>query len=264
MIGVTIKRRFSNRSAKGTYIAQSKAAGYKESMSELAVESVPSIDFTFDAGDAESTMNAASPTFLFVKRLFDIVFSLVVIVILSPLFVLLAIVIKVDDPEGSAFFRQKRIGKNGKVIRIFKFRSMYADAHDHPERYLTREQMKRWLREQKVDDDPRITKVGKLIRKTSIDEFPQFVNVLIGDMSVIGPRPVTLVETYEYGPYRDEVLSVRPGITGWWQVRSRNDATWDNGKRQKLELWYVRHMSISLDARIFLQTFRAMLGGTGR
>ena len=161
-------------------------------------------------------------------------------------------------------FRQRRIGKDGREIRIWKFRSMFSDAHDHPERYLDEAQMAQWAREQKVSGDPRITRIGRFIRKTSLDEVPQFLNVLMGDMSVIGPRPVTLEETYEFGDDRDEALSVRPGITGWWQVTDRNDATWANGRRQELELWYVRNMGLATDARVFLETFGAMFGGTGR
>lgn len=167
--------------------------------------------------------------------------------------------ISLESP-GGPMFRQRRIGKGGKEIRIFKFRSMYSDAHDHPEKYLDEEQMAQWTREQKVDDDPRVTKLGRFIRKTSLDEIPQFINVLTGDMSVIGPRPVTLAETYEFGSDRDEVLSVRPGITGWWQVTDRNDATWENGRRQELELWYVRNASLAVDLRVFAKTFGVMFG----
>lgn len=124
------------------------------------------------------------------------------------------------------------------------------------------EQLEQWEREQKVDDDPRITRVGRFLRNTSLDELPQFLNVLTGDLSVIGPRPVTIEETYEFGNARDEFLSVKPGITGWWQVTERNNATWENGDRQMLELFYVRHASLALDLRIFVRTFKAM--GRGR
>ena len=163
-------------------------------------------------------------------------------------------------------FRQRRIGKGGEEIRIWKLRSMYADAHEHPERYLDGAQMAQWKREQKVDDDPRVTRIGRIIRKTSLDEVPQFINVLTGDMSVIGPRPVTLEETYEYGDARDEVLSVRPGITGLWQSTERNGATWENGRRQAIELEYVRGRGFTMDARCFIGTFGAMFGKnmTGR
>ena len=192
-----------------------------------------------------------------VKRVFDVVFSGVACLVgLIPGAILCA-VICVDSP-GSPIFRQERVGKDGKTIRIFKFRTMVADAHEHPEKYLTPEQLEIWNREQKLDDDPRITRVGRFLRKTSLDEVPQFLNVLVGDLSVIGPRPVTREETYEFGDARDEFLSCKPGITGWWQVTERNDATWENGDRQLLELFYVRHASIPLDLRIFFRTFKAM------
>ena len=138
---------------------------------------------------------------------------------------------------------------------------MVSDAHEHPEKYMTSEQLAQWQREQKVDDDPRITRVGRFLRHTSLDELPQFINVLTGDLSVIGPRPVTLEETYEYGDARDEVLSCKPGITGWWAATDRNDSTWESGVRQARELFYVRHQSLGLDARVFVKTFKAMRKG---
>ncbi|WP_322150748.1 sugar transferase [Paratractidigestivibacter sp.] len=195
----------------------------------------------------------------FVKRTFDIVFSAGVCVVLFIPGAILAGAICIDSP-GGPMFRQVRIGKGGKEIRIWKFRSMYVDAHGHPERYLSEEQLAQWQREQKVDDDPRVTRVGRFIRKTSLDEIPQFINVLVGDMSIIGPRPVTLAETYEFGENRDEALSVRPGITGWWQVTDRNDATWENGRRQERELEYVRNRGFAMDARCFFSTFGVMFG----
>ena len=194
-----------------------------------------------------------------VKRVFDVVFSLLVLVVLCIPGVVLAIAIAVESPGGPVF-RQQRVGKNGKEIKIWKFRSMYVDAHEHPERYLNDAQMTQWKREQKVENDPRVTRIGKIIRRTSIDEFPQFVNVVKGDVSVIGPRPVTMAETYEFGEYRDEFLSVRPGITGWWQTTKRNEATWENGQRQALELEYVRHCGFAMDIACFIGTFSAMFG----
>ena len=194
------------------------------------------------------------------KRVFDIAFSTCVLVVAAVPGVVLAAVICVESP-GGPMFRQSRVGKGGKEIRIWKPRSMYSDAHEHPERYLDEVQMAQWNREQKVDDDPRVTHIGRLIRKTSLDEVPQFINVLVGDMSVIGPRPVTLEETYEFGDARDEALSVRPGITGWWAATDRNDSTWGSGQRQARELFYVRNQSFSLDARVFVKTFQAMRRG---
>ncbi|WP_455137355.1 sugar transferase [Thermophilibacter sp.] len=192
-----------------------------------------------------------------IKRAFDVVFSGVVCLVGLVPSLLLCAAIRLDSP-GPAIFRQERVGLGGKKIGIFKFRSMVADAHEHPERYMTPEQLDTWRREQKLDNDPRITRVGRFLRNSSLDEIPQFLNVLLGDLSVIGPRPVTESETYEFGESRDEFLSVKPGITGWWQVTERNDATWANGDRQLLELFYVRHASLALDARIFFRTFRAM------
>lgn len=193
----------------------------------------------------------------FVKRAFDIAFSALMIAVLVIPVAILCLVIVLDSP-GAPFFRQERIGKGGRPIHIWKLRTMVADAHENPGRYMTGEQLETWMREQKLDDDPRVTRVGRLLRRTSLDELPQFVNVLVGDLSVIGPRPVTLEETYEFGDERGELLSVRPGITGWWQATERNAATWANGRRQELELYYVRHASLALDARVFALTLRAM------
>ena len=207
-------------------------------------------------------MTAAGPRpggvgYRFIKRTFDVVFSGVVCLVgLIPSAIVCA-AIAADSP-GSPIFRQERVGQGGKIIGIYKFRTMVADAHEHPERYMTPEQLAQWEREQKVDDDPRITRIGKFLRNTSLDEIPQFLNVLLGDLSVIGPRPVTESETYEFGENRDEFLSVKPGITGWWQVTERNDATWKNGRRQELELYYVRHASLALDLRVFAKTFKAL------
>lgn len=193
----------------------------------------------------------------FVKRIFDIAFSASVCAVLALPVAVLCLFVAIDSP-GAPFFRQERIGLNGKKIRIWKIRTMVTDAHTNPQRYMTSEQLEQWEREQKVDDDPRITRIGRFLRNTSLDELPQFLNVLTGDLSVIGPRPVTIEETYEFGNARDEFLSVKPGITGWWQVTERNNATWENGDRQMLELFYVRHASFALDLRIFVRTFKAM------
>lgn len=200
------------------------------------------------------------PAYFAFKRAFDFVFSAGVCVILAIPVVAACIAIEIDSP-GKPFFRQKRVGKGGKPIYIFKLRTMVSDAHEHPEKYMTAEQLVQWQREQKVDDDPRITRVGRFLRQTSLDELPQFINVLTGDLSVIGPRPVTLEETYEYGDARDEVLACKPGITGWWAATDRNDSTWGSGQRQARELFYVRHQSFGLDARVFVKTFKAMRRG---
>ena len=198
--------------------------------------------------------------YCFFKRAFDICFSVGVCAVLAIPVAALCAAICIDSP-GKPFFRQERIGRGGKRIYIWKLRSMVPDAHSNPERYMTPEQLETWRREQKLDGDPRVTRVGRFLRRTSLDELPQFINVLTGDLSVIGPRPVTLEETYEFGGARDEFLSCKPGITGWWQVTERNAATWENGRRQLLEIFYVRHASLALDLRIFVKTFKAMRRG---
>lgn len=207
--------------------------------------------------------NASRYGYRFMKRMFDIAFSFAICVIgLLPGLILCLIICL--DSRGLPLFRQTRIGRGARPIHILKFRSMYSDAHEHPERYLNAEQMKQWIREQKVNDDPRITRVGRLLRKTSLDELPQFVNVLFGDMSVVGPRPVTYQETLEFGEHRDLVLSVRPGITGLWQVTERNNATWENGSRQHLELSYVFQCGPLLDLKIIGGTVKAVFRKTGK
>lgn len=233
---------------------EGKAAGGQPQFSYVAPESGPA-DISKKAGFG----------YLACKRAFDVAFSAGVCVILAIPVAVACAAVSLDSP-GAPFFRQKRVGKGGKPIYIFKIRSMYQDSHEHPERYLDDNQMAQWKREQKVDYDPRITRVGRVIRKTSLDELPQFLNVLAGDMSVIGPRPVTLEETFEFGADRDEVLSVRPGITGLWQSTDRNEATWENGHRQERELEYVRNQGFVMDARCFFGTFGAMFGKnkTGR
>ena len=213
---------------------------------------------------ADDTVPSPAPggtTYHAVKRAFDLCFSAAVTVVLLVPSAVICAAIVADSPGASPIFTQKRVGQNGKPLYMYKFRSMYPDAHSNPERYLSPEQMQQWLREQKVDNDPRVTHVGRFLRKTSLDELPQFLNVLKGELSVIGPRPVTEEETYEYGTARDLVLSIKPGITGWWQVCARNEATWESGDRQALEVFYARHASLPLDLRIFARTFKAMAKG---
>lgn len=208
-------------------------------------------------------MNGDKSLYVVIKRAFDIAFSACAVVVFLVPAIVLAAAISIESP-GAPIFCQRRVGRRGKEIRIFKFRSMYRDASWAPEKYLTEKQLMKWRRERKIEDDPRITPIGRFIRRASIDELPQFINVLLGDMSVVGPRPVTLPETYEYGSDRGEILAVRPGITGLWQVSARNEATWESGERQKLELDYVRNRSIGLDVRIMLGTVRAIFKETGQ
>lgn len=200
----------------------------------------------------------------FIKRLFDFLFSLIVCIVLCIPVGVLCLIISFDSP-GSPIFSQKRVGRFGKPIKILKLRTMYSDAHSNPEKYFSESQMKCWLREYKVDNDPRITKIGRFLRKTSLDELPQFFNVLKGDMSVIGCRPITEEELKKFNDAdREYFLSQKMGITGWWQVTDRNNATWEDGTRQEIELYYVQHAGLRLDIRIFFETFKAIVKKTGK
>lgn len=198
------------------------------------------------------------PTYRLAKRVFDVAFSAFAITVGVVPCLLLAAAIALDT-KGSPLYSQVRAGRNGLPFRLYKFRSMVADA-DNVEKYLTEEQLAAWKRERKVCDDPRVTRLGRFIRKTSLDELPQFINVLLGNISVIGPRPITYDELAEFGNDVELLLSVEPGITGAWQCGPRNEASFDNGRRQAIELSYVRDACVRLDATIFFSTFRAMFG----
>jgi exopolysaccharide biosynthesis polyprenyl glycosylphosphotransferase len=197
-----------------------------------------------------------------VKRLIDFVVSLLVVILALIPSAILCIVIALQS-RGAPFYSQVRIGVGGRHFKLLKFRSMVADADD-VEKYFTPEQLEEWERERKVDDDPRVTSVGRFLRKTSLNEFPQFLNVLKGDMSIVGPRPIVDEELINYGDRAEEFLSCKPGITGWWQVEARNDADYASGTRQDLEIYYVRHQSLVLDWNIFKRTFGAVFHGTGK
>jgi lipopolysaccharide/colanic/teichoic acid biosynthesis glycosyltransferase len=201
---------------------------------------------------------------LFNKRLFDMVLSLMAIVILSPLLVLIAILVKATS-KGPVLFKDVRIGKKGKTIKVYKFRSMYVDAESRLKSYLTPEQYKSWLIDRKIDNDPRITKFGNFIRKTSLDELPQLFNIFFGSMSLVGPRPITERELMKnFTPAeRSLILSVRPGLTGYWQVSGRSDADYDSGKRQALEIEYFSRRGFFFDLGILFKTIPAVLKRKG-
>lgn len=190
------------------------------------------------------------------KRLFDLFFSIFSVCILSPVFLILIIIVKLDDPKGKVFFAHKRVGKNGKEIKIYKFRSMVHNAEELIEKF-TDEQKKEYYTYFKLENDPRITKVGKFLRKTSLDELPQLINIIKGDLSIVGPRPVIEKEIELYGDKKDLFLSVQPGLTGYWAVNGRS--TTDYNERMQLELYYVEHRCISLDLQIIFKTFGAVL-----
>ncbi|MDY6282434.1 MAG: sugar transferase [Erysipelotrichaceae bacterium] len=187
---------------------------------------------------------------LAVKRIFDIIGALVGLAICGIIFIFAAPAIKLDSP-GPVIFSQIRIGRNGKRFRFYKFRSMYIDAEERKKNLMAENEMNGLMF--KMEDDPRITKVGKFMRKTSLDEFPQFWNVLKGDMSLVGTRPPTEDEFLHYNEHYRERLSIRPGITGLWQVSGRSDIT-NFDDVVKLDLRYINNWSLGLDARILFKT----------
>jgi len=196
-----------------------------------------------------------------VRRTLDVSLAVAALVATSPVFV--AVVVASLFTPGPAFFSQERVGKQGKIFLCYKFRSMHTDAAERLQELLTTDEHFRssWRNDQKVQQDPRITGLGRILRKTSLDELPQLINVLKGDMSVVGPRPVVPEETVRYGEVMPTVLSVRPGITGLWQVSGRNNLPYP--ERVQLDLRYVEEQSLMLDAKILAKTFTSVAGGNG-
>ena len=211
--------------------------------------------------DSSKKIDFKKAFYLCVKRFFDIFVSLVALIILLPLFLILAVLIKIDS-KGKVFYKHKRIGKNGKIIYLYKFRSMYNDAEERLKEMLKDPKIKKeWDENFKIDNDPRITRVGKILRRTSIDELPQLLNIIKGDMSIVGPRPLVDDEIKKYGKNKDKFLSVTPGLTGWWACNGRSCRTYKD--RIKLELYYVDNRSLWLDIKIIFMTVGAVIKGHG-
>ena len=207
-----------------------------------------------------SSISISKSVYLKFKRLFDIVVSSVALVILSPILLGVIIAIRVES-KGKAVFTQERIGLNGKLFKLYKFRSMVENADEVLFEMLKndKEIAEEYKVNKKLKDDPRITKVGKFIRKVSIDELPQLVNVLKGDMSLIGNRPYLPREKDDMGRYYDDIILSKPGITGLWQTSGRNDTTFT--QRCKIESEYSRNMSLMMDIKIFFKTFIVVFKG---
>ena len=195
----------------------------------------------------------------FAKRAFDIVFSLCATIVGLVPVALLCLSIRLESP-GSPIYLQERIGHRGKPLRILKLRTMVADSDD-VERHLDPVQLEQWRRERKVDGDPRVTKVGRFLRKTSLDELPQFLNCLMGQLSCVGPRPPLPSEVAQYDERAMRRLSVKPGLTGYWQVSGRSDTTFDD--MVDLDLAYIEERSFLVDLRVIAKTVITMLDGKG-
>ena len=192
---------------------------------------------------------------LLVKRIADIIISLIGLIFTGILTVFLAPVIKMQAP-GPVFFAQKRVGKNGKIFKMYKFRSMYTDAEERKKELMDQNEMQGLMF--KMENDPRIFPAGNFMRKTSIDEFPQFLNILKGDMSLVGTRPPTLDEYEKYDQHHLSRLAMKPGLTGMWQTSGRSDIT-DFEEIVKLDNYYIRNFSLGLDVKIIIKTFGAVL-----
>lgn len=198
------------------------------------------------------------------KRMIDIIGAIVGIIFLIPTTIAVCLARKISkEDKGPVFYEQLRYGKNGKVFRLYKFRSMCIGADEKLKKYLeeNEEIRKEFQKTHKLQNDPRITKIGNFLRKTSLDELPQVINILKGEMSFVGPRPVVEKEVEDYGKNKDKFLSVKPGLTGYWQVNGRSNTTYE--ERMEMELYYVDNCSLWLDIKIFFKTFIAVFKKEG-
>lgn len=193
--------------------------------------------------------------YLRLKRMMDLICALIGLLVLTPLFIILSILIKLEDPKGSIFFYQTRIGKNEKPFRMYKFRSMVSNAEELLEELLDQNEVSGAMF--KMKEDPRITRIGKFIRKTSIDELPQLWNVVRGEMSLVGPRPPLPREVDDYSNYDKLRLKVTPGCTGLWQVSGRNSLSFQ--EMLALDLEYIERRSLWLDLKVLLKTVKVIL-----
>ncbi|WP_242833407.1 MULTISPECIES: sugar transferase [Clostridium] len=195
----------------------------------------------------------------FLKRTIDIAGALAGLVILSPVFIVIALLIKIDS-KGPVFFGHKRLGYNGKLIKVYKFRSMVINAEELLNN-LSPEQKSEFEKNFKLENDPRVTRVGDVLRRTSLDELPQLVNILKGELTIVGPRPIVEKEIKLYGEYGKKLLSVKPGLTGNWQANGRSDTTYE--ERVKLDMDYIDNRTIWMDIMIILKTVVVVLKGKG-
>ena len=218
---------------------------FEEEFDEVAI----AIDYS-DVLGKESILYSVT------KRLIDIVGSLCGIILLSPLFLIVAILIKLEDPKGKVFFAQERNGKYPKTFKMYKFRSMVHNAEELLKDLMDRNEQTGPVF--KINDDPRITKVGKFIRKTSIDELPQLFNVLKGDMSLVGPRPAIPREVEQYNSYQMQRLAVKPGLTCIWQVSGRNNIGFDEWVEMDIE--YIKTRNLWLDIKLIFKTVGVLFG----
>lgn len=202
------------------------------------------------------------PVYPRVKRILDVVLSVSALLIIWPVMLVIAILVKLDG--GPAFFAQSRVGRNGRLFKLYKFRSMKKGA-DRLEEMLSPEELAEYSKEYKLKNDPRVSKLGSFLRKSSLDELPQLWNIIRGDMSLVGPRPLLPSElTGNYTPEeRQMLMSVAPGLTGYWQAVARNESSYATGERQEQELYYIGRISFWMDVKIILMTVKRVITGKG-
>ena len=212
----------------------------------------------YSADEIQMIYSRKGLLYRFCKRFGDIVLSLIGLIVLSPLFLIVAIIIKLED-GGAVFYIQERNGINGKVFRMYKFRSMCVNAEAIHKDLLNQNELDGPAF--KMKNDPRVTKVGKFIRKTSIDELPQLINIVKGDMSIVGPRPLPTYETAQCNAYQNQRLLVKPGLTCYWQCCGRNNISFDEWI--EMDLRYIREAGIWTDTKLILKTFGAVIRSEG-
>jgi len=195
---------------------------------------------------------------IYIKNIFDIVATLAIFPIFLVLHVIISILIKLDS-KGDVFFKQKRLGKDGKVFEVYKYRTMYINGKEILQKYLKNnpDEITYYKKYHKYKNDPRITKLGKILRDSSLDELPQLINIIKGEMSLVGPRPYMLEEKEKLKDYKHFILKVKPGITGIWQVSGRNNLTFK--ERNELEVWYIKNWSLWADIVILIKTIKVVL-----
>ncbi len=209
-----------------------------------------------------NTFSLRTRIYLPFKRLFDILFGIIGVILTIPFILIIKISYILNKDYSSIFFTHKRIGKNGKEFKMYKFRTMVPNAEELLKEMLKdKKYLNEWKEYHKFENDPRITKVGGIFRKLSLDELPQFINILKGDMSLIGPRPLIQEEVDDYKKKKKILLSIKPGLTGWWACHGRSCTS--NKQRQELELYYVKNCSFILDIKTFFLTIVKVLKREG-
>ena len=228
-------------------------------MNIITGETTENMETTSLRTQSDVKTKISKKVYIKIKRVIDVILASVALILLSPLFAIIAIAIKIDS-KGPVFFAHKRIGKNGKIIKLYKFRSMVINAEELIKSF-TPEQMREYKENYKLTNDPRITKVGKFLRKTSLDELPQLINIINGDLSIIGPRALVADELEKYGVNKDKFLSVTPGLTGYWAANGRSNTTYE--QRMEMELYYIDNLSLKMDIKVFFKTILSVLKKEG-